>query len=82
MQKYQTTILAIFLALSAFFQYSNTLQHEYIWDDLIVITNNEKVKKGFGGKNIDEGEEFWIRVDVIQTTDKGATERVFNLNNQ
>lgn len=32
--------------------------------------------------DVDEGEEFWIRVDVIQTTDKGATERVFNLNNQ
>ena len=32
--------------------------------------------------NVDEGEEFWVRVDVIQTTDEGATERVFNLNNQ
>lgn len=32
--------------------------------------------------DLDEGEEFWVRVDVIQTTDKGVTERVFNLNNQ
>jgi len=32
--------------------------------------------------NVDEGEEFWVRVDVIQTTDEGVTERVFNLNNQ
>ena len=31
--------------------------------------------------DLDEGEQFWVRVDVIQTTDKGATERVFNLNN-
>ena len=32
--------------------------------------------------NVNEGEEFWVRVDVIQTTDEGATERVSNLNNQ
>ena len=49
MQKYQITLFSIIIALSAFFQYSNTLNHNYVWDDLIVVTNNEKVKKGFGG---------------------------------
>lgn len=31
--------------------------------------------------NLDEGDQFWVRADVVQTTDKGATERVFNINN-
>ncbi len=30
-------------------QFSNTLNHDYVWDDSIVITSNERVKKGING---------------------------------
>ncbi|OWY22807.1 tetratricopeptide repeat protein [Sphingobacteriales bacterium UPWRP_1] len=33
----------------AFAQYANTITHEYVWDDSIVIKNNEKVQKGIAG---------------------------------
>lgn len=37
------------IILAAFIQYSNTLGHEYAWDDKIVIEENERVQEGFSG---------------------------------
>jgi Flp pilus assembly protein TadD len=42
--KYQLAIVAL-----AFIQFANTLDHEYAWDDKIVILENPNVKKGVQG---------------------------------
>lgn len=39
-------IQGVVLFLLAIIQYSNTLEHEYAWDDAIVITQNSRVQKG------------------------------------
>jgi hypothetical protein len=39
-------------------------------------------ESSFDGVNLDAGDQFWVRVDVIQTSDEGATENIFNLNNE
>lgn len=43
------SIWAAVLFLLAFLQYSNTLGHQYAWDDDIVIVHNSRVKRGFAG---------------------------------
>lgn len=42
-------ICCLIIFLAAWAQYSNTLKHEYVWDDAIVITENDRVKAGLGG---------------------------------
>jgi protein O-mannosyl-transferase len=39
----------LILFLFAFVLYTNTLTHDYAWDDSIVITENPQVKKGISG---------------------------------
>ena len=46
LRKYRFYLLIFF---AAFIQYANTLEHEYAWDDSIVITQNERVQKGIKG---------------------------------
>src|SRR4051812_15570108 len=41
--------IALALFLLAFLVFANTLNHEYTWDDSIVITENTRVQKGFKG---------------------------------
>jgi protein O-mannosyl-transferase len=36
----------IIISLLALFQYGNTFQHDYAWDDTIVITQNDRVQQG------------------------------------
>lgn len=36
----------IFICFVALIQYSNTFEHDYAWDDAIVITENDRVKEG------------------------------------
>lgn len=43
------TVLLILVAVVGFVQYINTLQHEFAWDDKIVIEENPRVLKGFSG---------------------------------
>lgn len=40
---------AIFIALISFIFYFNTLQHEYAFDDMMAIVNNEYVQQGVSG---------------------------------
>lgn len=40
---------AIFIAFISFLFYFNTLQHEYAFDDMMAIVNNEYVQKGVSG---------------------------------
>lgn len=40
---------AFLLVLLSFVQYFNTLNHEYAWDDPIVIQDNDRVQQGIGG---------------------------------
>lgn len=42
-------IYPIILLIVAFLQYSNTLNHEFAWDDKIVIEENPRVQKGVSG---------------------------------
>ena len=37
------------LFLGVWLQYGNTLKHDYVWDDAIVITENERVQEGLAG---------------------------------
>lgn len=37
------------IVLIAFIQYSNTLGHDFAWDDKIVIQENDRVQEGFSG---------------------------------
>lgn len=46
-KKHYTYTLLIFIL--AFAQYANTLQHSFVWDDKIVLTENYKVKQGISG---------------------------------
>lgn len=39
----------VFIFCFAFLLFANTLNHDYAWDDSIVITENPTVKKGFKG---------------------------------
>ena len=41
--------LRLILFLLAFLLYANTITHDYVWDDSIVITDNGRVKKGILG---------------------------------
>ena len=41
--------LKLILFIVAFLLYSNTINHEYAWDDSIVITENPRVQKGISG---------------------------------
>src|SRR6185295_5136758 len=41
--------LPVLVFAVAFVQYANTLQHDYAWDDKLVITGNDYTKKGAGG---------------------------------
>lgn len=53
----------IIIILLVFFQYGNTLEHDYAWDDAIVITQNERVQEGLS----DPSEYFRnIKSDQIQ----------------
>lgn len=36
----------IIICVVALFQYGNTFEHDYAWDDAIVITENDRVQKG------------------------------------
>lgn len=36
----------IIICVLALFQYGNTFEHDYAWDDAIVITQNDRVQKG------------------------------------
>ena len=36
----------IIISILALFQYGNTFEHDYAWDDAIVITNNDRVQQG------------------------------------
>lgn len=45
-KKYKFQLLLFALAFGL---YSNTISHDYAWDDSIVITTNERVQKGFEG---------------------------------
>ena len=38
-----------FIFVLAVIQYAGTWNHDYAWDDAIVITQNERVQKGFEG---------------------------------
>lgn len=42
----QTWIQALVIFLLAVVQYSNTADHDYAWDDAIVLTQNSRVQKG------------------------------------
>lgn len=42
-------IYFLVLFIFAMIQYGNTLDHQYAWDDTIVMTGNERVQKGFDG---------------------------------
>ncbi|MFT7153081.1 MAG: hypothetical protein ACI9Z7_000122, partial [Alteromonas macleodii] len=42
----QTLIQTAVIFLLAVVQYSNTANHDYAWDDAIVITENTRVQKG------------------------------------
>ena len=39
----------LIIFLLAFIQYSNTLGHDFAWDDKIVIQENDRVQQGFSG---------------------------------
>ncbi|PBQ30972.1 hypothetical protein CNR22_04035 [Sphingobacteriaceae bacterium] len=41
--------LKLILFVFAFLLYANTIDHDYAWDDKIVITENPRVKKGISG---------------------------------
>lgn len=41
--------LKLILFIVAFLLYTNTINHEYAWDDSIVITENPRVQKGISG---------------------------------
>lgn len=47
--KYNNNIWSLAIFVLAFLQYSNTLTHDFAWDDKIVIESNERVKKGIAG---------------------------------
>ncbi|MCB9226644.1 MAG: tetratricopeptide repeat protein [Chitinophagales bacterium] len=51
----------IIVALVAFVLYANTLKHEFVWDDQIVITLNSVTSKGFDGLK-----EIWTTENYIQ----------------
>lgn len=36
----------IIICIAALFQYGNTFEHDYTWDDAIVITGNDRVQQG------------------------------------
>ena len=38
----------IIICVAALFQYGNTFEHDYAWDDAIVITENDRVQEGLG----------------------------------
>ena len=46
---YPDRFWALVIFLLAFLQFSNTLTHDYAWDDAIVITENSRTQKGFSG---------------------------------
>lgn len=48
-QKISDWKLALVLFLVAFAQFSNTLNHEYVWDDTLVIEQNPRTQQGFAG---------------------------------
>ncbi len=55
----------IIICLLALFQYGNTFEHDYAWDDAIVITQNERVQQGLSNpsdffRNI-KGDEIQYR---------------------
>ena len=41
--------LKVILFLFVFLIYGNTLRHDYVWDDSIVITENPQIQKGIKG---------------------------------
>ncbi len=45
----QKRLLLLLIGVLAFLQYANTLQHEYVFDDSLVITENPHLKKGIAG---------------------------------
>lgn len=53
----------IIICLAALFQYGNTFEHEYAWDDAIVITENDRVQQG-----LSQSSEFFrnIKGDEVQ----------------
>lgn len=53
----------IVICLLALFQYGNTFEHDYAWDDAIVVTENDRVQQG-----LSEPGEFFrnIKGDEIQ----------------
>ena len=43
---FKKTRVYFIICLLALFQYGNTFEHDYAWDDAIVITQNERVQQG------------------------------------
>lgn len=39
----------LLIGMLAFLSYANTIGHDFAWDDVIVITENSRVQKGWGG---------------------------------
>ena len=55
--KYHITLIGFL----AFLLYSNTINHDYAWDDQLVITQNSLTKKGFSGLG-----EIWTSQRYIE----------------
>lgn len=49
MSKLSERNIQILLFICAFLAYANTIGHDYVWDDSIVITENHRIKKGLSG---------------------------------
>lgn len=42
----------IIIFIVVLFQYANTFEHDYAWDDVIVITQNDRVKQGMSNPSL------------------------------
>lgn len=49
LQAYRAFCLACVLVLVCVLQYSNTFEHGYVWDDLLVVTGSDKMQEGLSG---------------------------------
>jgi len=53
----------IIICVVALFQYGNTFEHDYAWDDAIVITQNDRVQQGLSNPS-----DFFRNIIVILRT--------------
>jgi len=44
--------ISILIGFLAFFQFANTLNYGYVWDDVIVVEKNEKIKNGLNNISV------------------------------